>query len=494
MYPPLGQFAEFAAGRNEDVGGHLVQGGERWYYTSGSCEVPLPAGVPLIFEASKGPEYELLRQETTLGEGQMSLRLAIKRWISPSNDGWYSGDARCHFLTPHAALLEGMAEGLTVVNLLALRTFISGQNGTTYPSNQNMLAFSGQEPALESGGHLVAVNTFNSHPILGSLSLLHCHRAVFPLNFGGADATDDWSLADWCDQCHRKKGLVVWAEAFKTESQIAPEALADLIMGRIDAVECIPTDARVREWYRAWSAGIRFAIVGASAKDSNRTALGSIRTYARLAAGQQPELATWAEAVREGRTFVTSGPILHLMVNGLDPGAVIDQAIQGKRVTIQAKLESRSAIDAPLEILVNGEVLERVRQLPDGKPAVATIERELVVDRPCWIAARCAGSTESDSFAHTSPVFVRVNGKMPTAPDVLRHYEEWLGRTVDWVDREGRFDSARRKEQLRALLEQAVRHYWPAGLEGETCCRTTSLNAARTAGAARHWRDWISRN
>jgi hypothetical protein len=220
-------------------------------------------------------------------------------------------------------------------------------------------------------------------------------------------------------------------------------------------VECSPAGARPREWYRAWSAGLRFPLVGASAKDSNRVALGAIRTYARLQQNDQPELTAWVEAVRAGRTYVTSGPMLHFAVNDQVPGAIVDQRAPGERVSIHARLESSSPMEAPLEILVNGEVLERVRQLPEGKPAIATIERAHAVQQPCWIAARCAGSSQSDSFAHSSPIFVRVDGKMPSDSEVVRHYDEWLSRTVDWVDNEGRFEMPRRKEQLRALIEQA---------------------------------------
>src|SRR6185503_8112966 len=74
-YPPLGRVAEFATGRNEDVGGHVLLDGQRWHYIDGACEVPLPSGVPLTVEATKGPECNPLRQTLTLGMGQMALRL-----------------------------------------------------------------------------------------------------------------------------------------------------------------------------------------------------------------------------------------------------------------------------------------------------------------------------------------------------------------------------------------------------------------------------------
>ncbi len=68
---------------------------------------------------TKGPEYTPLDETVTLGAGQMALRFAIERWTDSRADGWVSVDTRCHFLSPHAALLEAAAEDVDVVNLLA---------------------------------------------------------------------------------------------------------------------------------------------------------------------------------------------------------------------------------------------------------------------------------------------------------------------------------------------------------------------------------------
>ena len=97
-----------------------------------------------------------------------------------------------------------------------------GQSYITYPGLE---AFSGRASILERNGHHVVVGTHNRHPVLGEVALLHSHRVVYPLNFGGADATDDWSLGDWCDQCHRKGGLVVWTNAVTRPSGTRPKPL-----------------------------------------------------------------------------------------------------------------------------------------------------------------------------------------------------------------------------------------------------------------------------
>ena len=108
---PFGRPAEFATGPGEDVGGNLRLGAERFAYIDGACEVRLPPG-PVTVEVRKGPEYSPLRRVVTLGPGQISLRLDIERWADLRPEGWYAGDTRATELPPHAALLEGAAEGL----------------------------------------------------------------------------------------------------------------------------------------------------------------------------------------------------------------------------------------------------------------------------------------------------------------------------------------------------------------------------------------------
>src|SRR5262245_63665363 len=69
-YTPLGHVGEFPLGRNEQVGGHVLVGRERFHYVDGTCEVPLPGGVPLTFQVSKGPEYSPIHQTITVGTGR----------------------------------------------------------------------------------------------------------------------------------------------------------------------------------------------------------------------------------------------------------------------------------------------------------------------------------------------------------------------------------------------------------------------------------------
>ncbi len=413
-FPPLGRSPEFPTGRNEDVGGHVRCGQERWWYIDGTCEIPLPAGVPLRIQVAKGPEFTPIDDTVTLGPGQISLRLAISRWTNSRIEGWQTVDARCHFLAPHAAWLEAQAEDIAVANLLAVPQPFLAHDGQTYITVPNLLAFSGQVPALARDGCCVVVNTFNTHPVLGKVALLHTHRPIFPLTFGGLDDTDDWGIADWCDQCHRKKGLAVWSEPFEPAGGlVGGEALVAAILGQIDALEITagPRKNPLLPWvYRLWDAGVFLPLVGASGKESNHTALGTMRTYVRGA--------TWVEAIRCGSTFVTAGPLLSLTADG-------------QRVCASGRFRGESVT---VEIVANGQVV-----------ATGSGTVEAMVP-PGWVAARCT----QPAFAHTSAVPIGSPVRHAAAVVVLRKLVE---QTREWIETQGRFTQPKRKQ---ALLERCA--------------------------------------
>ncbi len=197
-FAPLGRLEEFATRDNEDVGGNLLLKGKHYAYIDGTCEIELPPGRILV-EIHKGPEYKPRFLEVMLKQGQLALRTTIERWIDLRREGWYSGDMRAHYLTPHAALLEAAAEDLAVVNLLItddLEAEVRSEDGKTYPVISNVLAFSGQRPALEVPGHMVVVNTYHEHLSLGHVALLNCHRIIYPLSIGLERRLGDSTLAD----------------------------------------------------------------------------------------------------------------------------------------------------------------------------------------------------------------------------------------------------------------------------------------------------------
>ncbi len=441
-FVPLGRLPIFPCGRAEELGGHVRLGGENFVTIDGGCEVPLPAGVPLRIRASHGPEYELLDHMVTLNPGQMALRFELTRWPI-SQVGWVSGDLRAHFLSPHAAALEGASEGLDFVQVLARSSSVLARDGNTYPVYSNICEFSGQAPALSAHGCEVFVNTLNTHPMLGSLALLNSHRIVHPLSFGGVDGPDDWSLCDWTDQCHRKNGLVVWVDAFRPEAGLlGGEALIARILGKIDAIEfdSQPRSQPFLPWYyRLLNAGFWTPLVGSSGKESNRTALGSMRTYAQLGSHGT---GSWVEAVRAGRTFTSNGPLLKL--------EVVDRLAT-------ASVESQVPFEK-LELVQNGRVVATA-VADSGTRFTAELKCEVAPHG--WLAARCIGGAGSSLypggpvFAHTSPIQLGAEPGEVSAT-AMGQLRDCVTSTKEWIESEGRFSTAKGQEHLLARCAEAL--------------------------------------
>lgn len=451
---PFGRLAEFAIGPGEDVGGQVRLGGDSFAYIDGACEVRLPPG-PVRVQVHKGPEYLPLDREVVLGPGKISLRLEVERWFDPHAQGWYSGDCRAHELSPHAARLEGAAEGLDVINLLARERASQAGHPAAFV---NLLAFSGTQPTLE-GAPCVVVNTCNTHPVLGTLALLNSHRPVYPLRFGAPDGLDDWSISDWCDQCHRKKGLVVWPDEPRfTAEHPQGEALAALLLGKVDTVEIChldsPQSKTLDDWYRLLACGLRLPLAGASGKDCNAVALGAVRAYARLEPDQEFSYGAWIEALRAGRTFVTDGPFLSLSVDEHGPGSVLSVPEEGRTVRVRAEARSATPFER-LELLHNGAVV--AGREADGERPTATIERELRIDAAGWLAAHCLGGENGSRVrAHTSPVYLQIEGRpsRPSAENVAPLLAV-LDATLAWVHRDARCANEHQREQLAQTLQTA---------------------------------------
>lgn len=438
-YVPFGNVAVFPGGRGEDVGGHLRFGNKLYYSIDGRCEVKLPAGVPLTIEVFKGFEFKPLNANITLGAGQISIRLMIERCMNSAIRDWISADARAHFLSPHAALYEAAAEDISITNVLALEHHYLGIDGNSYQVNSNLIAFSGQLSAASAHEHTVFVNTLNVHPVLGKLGLLNCHRPVFPLVFG---ETDDWSLLDWCRQCHRKGGLVAWVDPFQ-----GGEALVAAILGKVDAIE-VAANAKpwLPLWYKLLNCGIRLPLVGGSGKDSNATPLGAMRTYAQV---PEQTYAGWIEAVRGGKSYVTNGPILELHREGSN---------------VAAQALSVVPFDT-LELIADGDVIASAS--PSEKESVFSVsfEKEVAPEDYTWLALRCTGKPSTllppmPVFAHTSPVY----GSAPLRRFDSKPFREMVNCTIEWCRERAQYSDEKWRQQLLGNCDEALARLTDQGM------------------------------
>lgn len=425
--PPRGHTPDVNPNWGEDIGGDLRLGATNYAYVPGQFEIDVPVG-PIYVEIVRGFEYTPLRATYDIALGQTDLRLELRRWSDARQRGYYSGDVHVHFVDPATAALEAAAEDLNVTNLLAVqwgRSFTNVEHGI------------GSLAPYSTAENLIRVDSENRHHIMGHLFLLGLTEPVLPLSSGGPteDELGGWEevmLADWCDACHAQGGLVC------TQFMPTPhaEVVADIVLGKIDATEVrwfeftghVPLGGHwgetpfdfpgIGQWYRYLNCGYRLPAIGGTDKMSNTTAVGALRTYAHLEAGQTFSYSAWSRALKAGRTFASSGPLMELNLQGCEPGDEIQLPDGGGPLAVTASAHSAQRIEF-IEIVQNGQVVARAAAEADGLSA--HVSARLPVTESSWLAARCYGREKIwtrwpiDIGAHTSAIYVVVGGQRQTS-------------------------------------------------------------------------------
>jgi hypothetical protein len=431
--PPLGHRDEVNPGYYEDTGADLVLGSATYAYVPGRFAIDLPVGavdVELVGGFDRAPH----RARLEIDPSTRRLELPLDRTIDLHAGRWVTADTHVHFITPSTALLQAAAEDVDLVNLLA------AQWGDLYTSFTDLEWGSMADP---SGRRLVVVGTENRQNVLGHLALLGAKRPTQPLASGGPPEGRmaghlSVLLADWADRCRAAGGLVVAAHFPLPYAEIA----ADIVSGKIDAIETQALapgldDPSIVEWYRYLNLGYRLPIVAGTDKMSAEVPVGAVRSYGHLLTDEALTFDAWADAVRAGRTFVTSGPILELAVDGHEPGDVLQLPSAG-RLEISVRARAAQPVISALELVVNGRVVAATAT-PVGSTELS-LHETIEIAAGSWIAARSRSRHEIQSAfttsmaAHTSPVYVEVQDRpMVPSRDDAEVVEQIIRGARTWV-------------------------------------------------------------
>jgi hypothetical protein len=275
--PPYGHRTEINDGWFQDYGADVKLMDTPFAYIDGTFQVELPVG-DVYVEMTKGFEYEAVRKKLRIHPGQRELDLEIPRSVDLRSKGWVTADPHVHFLPSATAVLEGQAEGLNLVNVLAAHL------GDLFASIGDLA----HGPLRSRDGEtMVCVGTENRQHILGHLGLLGGHgEPVLPLSASGPQESylgdPVWSsMADWADACRKREGLVLAVHFPYPTGEIA----ADIILGKIDAVELFPYSEQFNtlcfyDWYHYLNCGYRLPGVGGTDKMGAYMPVGANRTYA----------------------------------------------------------------------------------------------------------------------------------------------------------------------------------------------------------------------
>ena len=167
--------------------------------------------------------------------------------------------------------------------------------------------------------------------------------------------------------------------------------------------------------------------------------------------------------MHSGHTFVTNGPMLTLKVDRAIPGDEL-KVSRNRRVRVQARAWAPAAIGSPqlLEVVAQGRVI-RSATSHGQNPTELTLDFEIQAEASQWIAARV--TSQNGGIAHTSPVYMLVDGKSFRDERELPRLVEKRLKILDFIG--GRLHDAEytatygqgEVEALSNELEDARRHY-----------------------------------
>ncbi|HOX40419.1 MAG TPA: CehA/McbA family metallohydrolase [Candidatus Brocadiia bacterium] len=433
----------------EDYGADVVAGGRQCAYVLGEFTTELPVG-DVYCEIYKGFEYEPKRVKATIRPGQKELKLTVDRWRDLRRSGWVTADTHVHFISPQTAWLEAQCEGVNVVNLLA------SQWGRLFTNAGDL---SGKVGVVENDT-IVYVGTENRNHMLGHMSMLGTKGLpVYPMCCGGPSESwvgdpDFMTLCEWAVANRRQGGVVIrphFPYCGFTEDPVP------IIAGVVDALEIGALrgeDFPTQEWYRYLNCGYRVAVAGGTDKMGAYAPLGWVRTYALCDPKRPFTYDEWAKAVRAGRTFSSSGPLIGMTVEGKEIGDTIRIPSPGADLEVQAHAECFLPL-GKIEIVRNGQVVAAQHSEKGAKSL--KVAAKVKCDGSGWIAARCSGHSSHPGgyvAAHTSPVYVKCGSHRcfdgPAAEHMLSLVEggiEYL-QTISTV-----FDEAAQKRMVKVYRE-----------------------------------------
>ncbi len=421
------------------------------FYVAGQFRLRLPPGTYQL-TLSKGNEYGR-QQHTLVVKANQVLRkiYTLKRWVDMAARGWYSADDHIHIRRSpgeNKPLLNWIqAEDINVGVLLKMGDFWE----TYYPQ----YAF-GEKGNYGQGNYLLTSGQEDPRtPELG-------HALGFGATLAVRDKQNYYAYDTVFDELHKRGGIVGYAH--QAESFHGYRGLIlDGLRGKVDILEllqyCVSgTPLHTDHYYHLLDLGVPLTATAGSDfpwcghdhahGPPERTArIGNARFYTYIS--QPFSYAAWKAGVSAGHTFVTSGPILDFRVNKALPGDRLNLK-KGERLIITAEAQGDPAqmpLEA-LEIVAHGRVIGRVTKSDSGQSAGRlTMKIELPsVARGLWIAARCYG--DSTQAAHTTPVYVSIDGGGFHNPETVGHYLELSEKYLRELEQE--LDIHRDNPEFRA--------------------------------------------
>jgi len=415
-----------------------------YLHQEGLCAISVPKD-KLTIQINHGPEYEIERQVVDATQNLPPVVIKLRKLSLPNEYGkWWSGDVHVHMNyggnyrnTPERLIQQAKAENLNFTyNLIVNKEqrIPDIDYFSTLPdraSTNKFMLLHGQEFHTSVWGHLGLLNLKSN--------LIIPDYAGYPQTAAASLFPNNSFIAD---RTHEQEGLVGYVHPFE-HSEFFPTQSATLInelpidaaLGKIDYYELIGfSDHKASElvWYKLLNCGLRIPAAAGTDAMANYASLrgpvGLNRVYVKAEGSLNPD--TFRNSLKQGKSFVTNGPIVGLRVNDVQPGDHVIINSKDQKLSYKGFLRSAVPVDH-VEIVWNGEV---VASHATKSTKELDIKGTLNVKSPGWILLRAwSGAAHPDlpdlyPYSSTNPVYVDATGMELKSKRDAEFFIPWLNR------------------------------------------------------------------
>lgn len=454
----------------------------QYFHTAGEARVELPAG-PATVTVWRGPEWRIHEQTVDVGTaGRNAVTIRLEPLDLPRNwAAWQSGDVHVHMNyggmyrnTPTGLVAQARAEDLDVVfNLIVnkeqrIPDIAYFQPAPDDASTDDVLVVHAQEFHTSHWGHQGLLG-LDSH-------LLIPDYVAYPDTAAASLYPDNATIAELA----REQGALVGyvhpylapAPDPATDSRLSHAFPVDAALGLVDYFEVVgfaDHRASAEVWYRLMNCGLRIPAAGGTDAMANyaslRGPLGLNRTYVRVdddAATPAGRRDAWLRGLAAGHSFVTNGPLLGFAVNGAGPGDSLDLDTGSHALRYEGFVRSAVPLDHA-EVVLNGKVIDTLdlgsdRTGRDFRGSITVAESGWLLLR-AWREGSHPFVFDLYPYATTTPVWVSVDGKVPTAPADADYFLAWIERLRETAIDHPDYNADDERRRVLSRLDAAAERF-----------------------------------
>jgi hypothetical protein len=250
--------------------------------------------------------------------------------------------------------------------------------------------------------------------------------------------------------------------------------IVDAALETTDAVEWSAAGrAGFFPWYATLNNGLRITAVGGEDSISNlhRSKLvGSVRTYVYTGA-RGLDMDAWFTGLRQGRAFVSTGPLLELSVEGQRPGSLLRVSAPGDEGEVSVSIRSIVALGTAFLVL-NGD---RIADIPlEENQTEVEFTTRLTLEQSGWLHARVEGVPGrcfpldcSYAQAFTNPIWIQVGSRPVRSRQAAEYSIRWIDKLKDMANNWPGWRSQAEREHVLEQFQQARRIYQEFQQEAE---------------------------